>query len=43
MEAHTDHVPACVRFVQNGGQSLHISVKNHDTQSEKVKGFDSTW
>ena len=39
LETHIDHAPACVHFVriQEGARSLHISIKNHDTQTEKGK------
>ena len=35
LETHIDHALACIHFVQKGSWSLHISVKNHNTQTEK--------
>ena len=47
LETHIDHAHACICFVQKkAARSLHISVKNYNTQTDKHKsylqGFDIT-
>ena len=47
LETHINHAPDVYVSYEKRGWSLHISVKNHNTQTEKrqiyLKDFKITW
>ena len=43
LEARINHTPAFICCTKEGAQLLHISIKNHNTQTVYLPGFDITW